>query len=178
MQVSFKNLVFIATLLFFSSCGETPEEKKMPFNSKTDYEETIIASHQLYLKKEAKKIQDFIDSIGMPFIKTGTGLRYHIYEQQQEGDSIYSGEVAVVDYFLSSLEGDTLYKTELSRLQEFAVDYEDIESGLHEGIKKMRVGEKAFLILPAHLGHGITGDQAAIPSQTTLVYNIHLVAKK
>ena len=113
----------------------------------------------------------------MPFSRTGTGLQFYIY-QKSNGDSIKSKNVAFIAYTLTSLEGDTLYKSPEGKLQEFMVDYDNVESGLHEGIKKMRVGEKALFILPAHLAHGISGDNAAIPSQTTLLYNVHLVGKK
>ena len=113
----------------------------------------------------------------MSFEATGTGLRYHIY-QTTSGDSIASKDFAIITYTLTSIEGDTLYQSPKGKFQEFIVDYDIVESGLHEGIKKMRVGEKAFFILPTHLAHGISGDNAAIPSQTTLLYNVHLVAKR
>ena len=71
-----------------------------------------------------------------------------------------------------------LYKTDTERSEHFAVDFDDVESGLHEGVKYMSVGDKAIFILPAHLAHGITGDQAAIPPQSTLVYDLHLLAKR
>ncbi len=159
------------------SCENEPKKNDLPFENKDDYETTMILSHQEFLKKEKAKINEFIDSTGMPFSRTGTGLQYYIY-QKSNGDSIKSKNVAFIAYTLTSLEGDTLYKSPEGKLQEFMVDYDNVESGLHEGIKKMRVGEKALFILPAHLAHGISGDNAAIPSQTTLLYNVHLVGKK
>lgn len=163
---------------FIMACkNDKPKQIDLPFKSKKDYEETIIASHQLFLKKESERIKKYIDSLGIDFTKTGTGLRYAIVNDT-DGESINRGDVVLVKYLLSSLEGDTLYFTEKGQSQEFTVDYEDIESGLHEGVKQMQVGEEAILILPAHLGHGITGDQAAIPSQTTLVYQIKLLGKR
>ncbi len=164
-------------LLGLSACWQDEPTKQLPFQSKSEYEQTMIASHKAFLQEEKEKIQQFIAQKNLEFQSTQTGLRYHIYESSQ-GDSLISGEVAVITYTLSSIEGDTLYASPTGGVQEFMVDYDHVESGLHEGIKQLKVGEKAILILPAHLGHGITGDQAAIPSQTTLVYDLQLLAKK
>ena len=62
--------------------------------------------------------------------------------------------------------------------QEFIVALDDVEAGLHEGIQKLAIGDKAIFILPAHLAHGVSGDQSAIPPQSPLVYDIELIAKK
>lgn len=172
-------VIFIATILFqLLQCQSKKEEKKeLPFQSKKEYEAQMIETHRAFLKRENALIEHYIDSIGKPFKRTGTGLRYHIYEHAN-GDSLSSGDVAVIQYQLSLINGQLLYETSENRSQHFAVDFDDVESGLHEGIKKLSVGDKALLILPAHLGHGITGDQAAIPAQSTLIYDIQLVAKK
>ncbi|MBL4709782.1 MAG: FKBP-type peptidyl-prolyl cis-trans isomerase [Flavobacteriales bacterium] len=170
--------ITIGFLIVLFACEEKKKKQlDLLFESKADYEKTMILSHKEFLKKEKVKIQKFVDSTKLEFKKTGTGLQYHIY-QPSLGDSIKTKEIAFIAYCLTSIAGDTLYESPAGKLQEFMVDYDVVETGLHEGIKKMRVGEKAYLILPAHLAHGITGDQAAIPSQTTLVYDIHLVAKR
>lgn len=175
MQFRFIYLILLLGLI--SACETEKKKVELPFESKADYEATIIASHQAFLKKEKAKINAYIDSLGLDFDSTGTGLRYWIYEET-ESDTVKSGDLVVVKYKLKSIEGELLYETNDSLLHEFAIDYDEVESGLHEAIKLMKLGEKGIFILPAHLGHGITGDQAAIPSQTTLVYNLELIGKK
>ncbi len=178
--MKFKSAYTTALLIsigFFACQGEE-KTKKLPFTSKADYEETMIASHKAYLQKERSKISSYIEDSGSDFDSTGTGLRYRIIETNLDGDTLASGEIAVIFYQLKDIEGNLLYETRAELAHEFAVDYDEVESGLHEGIKKMRTGEKAIFILPAHIAHGITGDQAAIPSQTTLVYELYLAGKK
>ena len=171
-----RSLVLSVLLGFVVACADKPK-KEIPFENSKDYETKMILSHQDFLKKEKNRIKSYIDSSGLPFEATGTGLRYYIY-QTNLGDSIQSKDFAFITYVLTSLEGDTLYQSPKDKFQEFIVDYDNVESGLHEGIKRLRVGEKAYFILPAHLAHGISGDNAAISSQTTLLYNVHLVGKK
>lgn len=168
------SFLFLVSLL---SCEGKSKKDKLLFENQEDYEQTMIHSHQEFLKLEKQKIESFIDSSNLTFKATGTGLRFSIYELT-EGENITTGDIAVVKYILKSLKGEVFYESPENRSQEFMVDYDNVESGLHEGIKQMRVGEKALFILPAHLAHGITGDQAAIPSQTTLVYDLHLLRKK
>jgi FKBP-type peptidyl-prolyl cis-trans isomerase len=172
-----RSLLLLVILGALGACENDPKKQAISFKNSKDYQSTMILSHKEFLKKEGLKINAFVDSVGLNFQSTGTGLRYYIYQPSQ-GDSIKSKEFAFISYVLTSLEGDTLYESPSGKLQEFMVDYDNVESGLHEGIKKMRVGEKALFILPAHLAHGISGDNAAISSQMTLLYNVHLVAKK
>ena len=113
----------------------------------------------------------------MLFQKSGTGLRTYIYDTDSlKVRRAKRGDIAVVQYQLSLLDGEEIYATEEGEFQEFLVDFDDVERGLHEGIKQLKVGDKAIFILPAHMAHGITGDQIQIPPQATIVYDVHLIA--
>lgn len=173
-----KVLLSIVILLQLLQCQSNKEQKKeLPFSTKREYDSLMVETHRAFLKRENAQIETYIDSLGKDFVRSGTGLRYHIYEHA-DGDTLKSGDIAVIQYKLSLINGDLLYKTGTERSEHFAVDFDDVESGLHEGVKYMSVGDKAIFILPAHLAHGITGDQAAIPPQSTLVYDLHLLAKR
>ena len=175
MKVKY-NIAFLFVVFCFA-CKQSSTKKTLQFDSKEDYQETMIASHQAFLKKEREKINAFIKESNKQFTKTGTGLSYVITDSTN-GDTFDTGDIAVIRYQLKSIEGELLYETRPELAQEFAVDYDDVESGLHEAIKLMKVGEKSIIILPAHLAHGITGDQAAISSQTTIVYYLNIIGKK
>jgi cyclophilin family peptidyl-prolyl cis-trans isomerase len=47
--------------------------------------------------------------------------------------------------------------------------------GFREGLQKMRVGDKAMLFIPAHLGYGALGKGGVIPPNTDLVFVVELV---
>lgn len=110
-------------------------------------------------------------------VKTGSGLRYYIYEQG-EVDSLYKpieGSIAEIEYVITLLDGTECNRTEDDEYEEVRVDKSDIESGVQEALKKMSIGDKAKLIVPSHLGHGLVGDLKNIPPLTTLVMDIHLI---
>mgnify|MGYP005851203637 CR=1 FL=1 len=168
----------ILFILFILGCNHQEKKNKADPKADQDFRDKIIQSHQAFLEKENSRIDKYIDSLDLEFVKTGTGLRYFIKKEKPQGDTIKSGDHALITYQLMSLEGDTLYTSPEGHVQEFMVDFEDVERGLHEGIKYLKTGESAIFILPAHLAHGITGDQAAIGPQTTLVYHLTVVGKK
>jgi len=107
--------------------------------------------------------------------KTGTGLRYFIYNKSESKDSVFVGDQVVVSFSISLLDGTECYNSSKKGPETFVVDKTDIESGLHEAIKYLKLGDKARLILPSHLAHGLIGDQDKIPPLETVVYDIHLL---
>jgi cyclophilin family peptidyl-prolyl cis-trans isomerase len=60
----------------------------------------------------------------------------------------------------------------------FATIYSDeakLIQGFREGLQKMRVGDKAMLFIPPHLGYGAQGAGDVIPPNADLVFEIELV---
>ena len=53
------------------------------------------------------------------------------------------------------------------------MDY--IESGLHEGISYMKEGDRAKIIIPSYLAHGLIGDLDKMPPLATIIYDIRLI---
>ena len=104
---------------------------------------------------------------------TGTGLQYYIYEAN-DGQPIKVGSVIDVKYKVTQLDGTVCYETGEDEVLEVEVDHSQVETGLQEGLKKMKVGDKAKMIIPSHLAHGITGDLNKIPPLTPLIIDIQV----
>jgi FKBP-type peptidyl-prolyl cis-trans isomerase len=109
--------------------------------------------------------------------KTGTGLRY-IFIQKGAGDSARAGDFVKVNYKISLLDGTECYSSDKDGPYEFKVEGEAIESGLHEAVQLMRVGDKAKFILPFYLAHGLHGDDANIPPLATIIVDLELLEKR
>ena len=106
--------------------------------------------------------------------ETGTGLYFYKYEEGK-GESAKSRNVVQVQFDISLLDGTKCYSTGADDVvEEFVIDHSDIESGVQEGIKMMREGDKAKLIVPSHLAHGLVGDFDKIPPLTPIVVDIQL----
>ncbi len=166
-----KKFVLLFSVLLLSSCNEKEnsqrqeiewnKEKSTRFNREVAIEEEIdinifLAHHQTW-KME----------------KTGSGLQIYIYEKGS-GLSAKTGKTAQVISKITLLDGTICYQTPENEYNEFLIDQSDIESGIQEGIKRMKVGDRAKMIIPSHLAHGLVGDMNKIPPLSPIVVDLYL----
>jgi FKBP-type peptidyl-prolyl cis-trans isomerase len=165
-----KNFISVILLMVFFSCGEDPQVKNVDWNKKksTDFNRELAIQQDLQIKMYLEQHSQW------KMTSTGTGLCYYIYERG-EGAQARIGLTAQVQTEISLLDGTQCYKTVSDEVEEFVIDKSDIESGIQEGIKKMRIGDKAKLIIPSHLAHGLVGDMDKIPPLSVIVVDIHLI---
>jgi FKBP-type peptidyl-prolyl cis-trans isomerase len=119
-------------------------------------------------------VHDFIKDKKWPMTETGTGLNYWIYENGK-GAKAELEMFATISYTVSNFDGVEIYKSEPANPGMFKIGMDNVESGLHEVIVLMKVGDKAKVVLPSHLAFGLTGDSSKIPHSTPLVYDIQLI---
>jgi peptidylprolyl isomerase len=108
--------------------------------------------------------------------RTPSGLIY-VITRRSSGRAPLAGETVVVNYtgllgsgvkFDSSLDGGQPFKFKLGAGR--------VIKGWDEGIAKLRVGEQATLIIPAHLGYGAKGaGDGVIPPDATLIFIVELI---
>lgn len=171
-----KWIIFLLVAAGIASCADEPEVETRPEINWTKEHSTNMSKN--IAEKEEIDINLYL---GMrknwKMTKTGSGLRYYIYEQG-DGESPKADDIVQIEYKISLLDGTVCYKTEKDEYEELLLDKSDIETGIQEGIKKMKVGDKAKMIIPSHLGHGLLGDMDKIPPMNTLVIDVHLLGIK
>lgn len=167
-----KNTLVLALCALLAACGEPDKPAPKPINwtpeksGKINHE--LAVEEDLNIRLYLEQHQEYKAE------STGSGLRY-ISVKPGTGLSPLPGQDAKVQYRVTLLDGTECYKTASDELDVFRVDKSDIETGIQEGIKKMKVGEKAVLIIPSHLAHGLIGDLKKIPPLTTIVVEIELI---
>jgi len=134
-------------------------------------------ANKYLVRTEQEEIENYIRRHRLKMQETGSGLRYVIYKKGN-GPVAEEGKTAVLNYTLRLLTGDVIYSSEKDGQKVFKIGKGNVESGLEEAILKMHVGDKAVVILPAHLGYGLLGDNNKIPPRCTLVYDMELVELK
>ena len=160
-------------VLFSCSGNENNNHIKV---SPQELQEQLLLANKNALSVEKKQIQEYIKQKKIDVITTKTGLNYNIYDDVKS-DSIVDGQLVRIDYSVELLDGTECYNTE-GNGEEFTVGMDYVESGLHEAVKYLSKGDKAIIIIPSHLGHGLTGDFEKIPIRSTIVYNIHILDVK
>ncbi|MBA3970972.1 MAG: FKBP-type peptidyl-prolyl cis-trans isomerase [Bacteroidetes bacterium] len=172
--------IFCASVILIHSCGSSQNKttKNTDLGSKA-FQDKLIDANKMYVKKESDEIDQYVKRKGWDMNKTGTGLRYMIIKK---GTGVLANEdssfnkFAKVKFQVSLLDGTICYSSDSTGLREFMVGQDDVETGLHEGIQYMHVGDVAKFILPSHLAYGLMGDQRKIPPKSPVLYDIELLS--
>lgn len=160
------------------ACDSKP---KSVFENMSDAElqNRAMEANRLKSKKEKIQIQQYAEQMNWPIQVTGTGVSYWVYAVNDTTQKFaIPGQIAEVNMVISLLNGDTCYNYINYGSEEFLIERDNIESGLHEAIQQMRIGDKAKVILPSNLAHGVAGDRNKIPPLSSVVYDVELVGLK
>ena len=164
-----KKLSFFLFLILLSCSSNEAPVKEIDWSKEKSMElnKTIAEEEKIAIKLFLAQHSDW------KLTSTGTGLQYYIYESNN-GQPIKVGSVIDVKYKVTQLDGTVCYETGEDEVLEVEVDHSQVETGLQEGLKKMKVGDKAKMIIPSHLAHGITGDLNKIPPLTPLLIDVQV----
>jgi len=157
------------------SCSD--QKEKQVEKKEVSSLESLEKANRYLVRTELEDIENYVRRHGWKMQETGTGLKIMIYNQGN-GERAEKGKIAVINYQTFLLNGNLIYTSDELGQKEFKIGKGGVESGLEEAIVMMRVGDKAKLILPAHLAFGLLGDDNKIPPRSALVYDIELVSLK
>lgn len=177
--------LFFPFLLFISalasglySCRQKPAEGEAPqdrpvYNEKK-LKDQFVAANRLQVQKESDEMDAYERSHGIAFTKTLSGVRYYVYKASASGDSIRKGMLVRLKYKLYLLDGTLCYSSDQDGVKEVAVEEGNLESGIHTGLQYLKRGDKALLMIPSHLAHGLLGDFRKIPPQMPILYDVEI----
>ena len=177
---SVKTLKIFSVILFLlailASCNYQADKQGEAVDS-DKVEELLLEANKQAVKVEDRQIEDFIGRNGWQMQKTGTGLRFMVYEKGN-GELTEEGKIAEFEYSVQLINGDLVYSSDETGTKEFLIGRGGVEAGLEEGILLLHEGDRAKFILPSHLAFGLLGDQDKIPPKATLIYDVKLLKIK
>jgi FKBP-type peptidyl-prolyl cis-trans isomerase len=167
-----KSYIALIGLILFCSCkGQKEEEPMIEWST----EKSTEMNKDFAIEEDIRINAYLANRPKWKMQKSETGLRYFIYKEGV-GEKAVPGLTADVRFKIELLDGTLCYETKTDEVEGFKIDNSEMESGIHEGIKLMRVGDKAKFIVPSHLAHGLLGDFDKIPPMNAIVVDIELVA--
>ena len=146
------------------SSGQKPSTAK---------EDPFIKGNRSIVVLESEEINLFIKRYGWNAEQMGTGLRMEILNKTS-GAMPKEGNSVSLKYKTMLLSGELIYSSDELGEKSFVVDKSPEISGMHEAVKKLRVGEKARLIIPSYLAYGVTGDGNLIKGYSPIAMYIEL----
>ncbi len=167
-------LAFVCCVISITTGCDSSPKKTKKILSQEQVTERLLEANKAAIKAEDEHIDKYIAINKREFNKTGTGLRYTITEKGS-GEKAMAGRIAVFDYEVKLINGESIYSSKQSGAKEFRLGSGGVESGLEEGMLLLRVGDKATFIIPSYLAHGLAGDQDKIPQKATLIYTVKLI---
>jgi FKBP-type peptidyl-prolyl cis-trans isomerase len=179
MKTGLSIVLFLSGMLCLATaCGTKPQpgaNQKQPVEfDKEGAKKQFIKANQQLMQKENDEMDYYARSHKMRFVRTGSGIRYYIYKHSEKGDSIRPGMQVTMDFNLKLLDGTECYSSKTDGPKTLVVAEEEAESGIHRGLQYLKRGDKAVLLIPSPLAHGLLGDFKKIPPQMPIIYDVQV----
>ena len=168
-----KLLILAFVLLAFVSC-KTPEARK-PISSKTgSFIDASVERNKILNAQEETVINKIIEKQDQDFIASESGFWYY-YNTKVEIDSLKTpnfGDIINYDYDIKALNGNIIYSKNDIKNQTYAMDKQELFTGLREGLKLMKTGETVTFIFPSQKAYGYYGDENKIGRNMPLICEV------
>lgn len=157
-------------LLTLLSCNNKPGKN---VNVTKPDKNKMAEINSYFVQKDRERIQNYIERKNLRMKESATGLWYMIVKEGS-GEFFKDNDRVIMDYDCSLLDGSTCYSSKTLGPREIILGKSEVETGLNEGIRLLKPGGEATLILPPFLAYGLTGDNKAVPPRATIVYNLKI----
>ena len=170
MKTIFLILISVLSSLSYAGCTQNrTSQKKQPITR-----EQLIAVNRMLVSRDSARIAAYVKDKSLALHFMPTGMWFHI-DSLGQGALAQKGQVIVLDYTLSLLDGTVCYQSSELGAKRFLIGQAGVESGLEEAVLHLRKGDGATLILPPHLAHGLVGDDNKIPSRAIIRYDLTVI---
>jgi gliding motility-associated peptidyl-prolyl isomerase len=162
-------------LFLLMACHQPKPRKPVSYQSGSFLDESLKRNLAI-LKSEEKAIFEIIknDSLNTYF-NSSDGFWYH-YILENKNDTIKPqfGDKIVFTYNLRSFSNDTIYSMAEVGFKTYIMDQQRLMTGLREGLKLMKPGEKINFLFPSSRAYGFYGDKKRIGSNIPLKATVKL----
>ena len=127
---------------------------------------------QTLIDQEKSQREKYVSSLSPVVLPTASGL-YYIQGRTGIGAAPKDKDTVYIYYKASILNGSVFDQTLPLKPFGFIVGSGAVIAGLDEGVKLMRVGDTATLLIPSSLAYGSVRN-GAIPAYSNLLFDVEL----
>jgi len=158
-------LIFIVSI----SCSTGPEKKSNTGKPGTAEMENL---NRFMIQKDRERIENYIERKNLKMKQSPTGFQIL---KEGDGDFLTDNDRVLMKYDCSLLDGTPCYSSDNLGPKELVLGKSSMEPGLNEGLRLLKPGAEAILILPPFLAYGLPGDGKMIPPRAVIVYNVNIL---
>ena len=126
------------------------------------------------LNEDNELIQEYIDSIQKPFVRTSYGF-WISNSGKSTSEMAKTGDYVKYQYQVDDFDNQTIYSLEELGIQEAVLGKENLPRGLHVALQMIEKGDSAIALFPSFLAHGGHGDQNKIGGNQPLIYKVRIL---
>ena len=168
-------MLFLLPVLMVTACTENRVKERSPvIINKQQLDEQLIDANKKVVASEVQQIDDLVTRYGWSMTTTGTGLRYEVYDSPG-GVAVTKNCRVSMQYTVKLINGTTVYHWKEDGVKTFITGKGEVVAGLEEAVLLLKNNDKARIIIPSFLGHGLAGDGNKIPPKATMIYYIELI---
>lgn len=169
-----KQLTLLLVLLFFCACKQPEARKPISVKTGSFIDESVKRNKALNAKEEAVILELMKQDSDKNYIASENGFWYY-YNTKTDIDSLKTpkfGDIINFNYNISDLNGALIYSKDAIKTQTYAMDQQEVFTGLREGLKLMKTGETVTFIFPSQKAFGYYGDQDKIGSNMPIITKV------
>lgn len=161
--------------------------KCLDVNSQKQRLETLVKNNQAEIdkrkaeletqhQKELVEIEAYLKKYGYTYTKTESDL-FVVHTKQGKGKSPVTNNSLTIDYQLSFIN-EKIIENSYSKTEKpyITLGQNQVVPGLEEGLKLMKEGGYAKIIVPSSLGYSFKGRGTTIPPYTVLMFDIGIIS--
>ncbi|WP_067150469.1 gliding motility-associated peptidyl-prolyl isomerase GldI [Pseudotamlana agarivorans] len=166
-------LLIFALALTVLGC-KTPEPRRPVSVKSGSFINASVERNKKLNAKEHATIENLLKQQEQDYLASDSGFWYY-YNNKIEADTLATpdfGDLVNYNYNVKALNGKLIYSAEELRTQNYAMDKEELFTGLREGLKLMKTGETVTFYFPSQKAYGYYGDNNKIGSNVPLVCEV------
>jgi len=153
---------------------ETPQARRPVSVKSGSFIDQSVERNKKLNSEQYERIQQIIqNNPDTKFIASPNGFWYY-YNVKVEGDSITPkfGDLVNFDYSVTDFNNNPIYTEEDIKTRNYAMDQEELFSGLREGLKLMKARETITFLFPSDKAYGYYGDENKIGTNIPLICRV------
>lgn len=167
----------IILIMILAGCKSPEARRPVSQSSGTFINESIERNRELVAQEEALILEVIEKDTVRDYTASNSGFWY--YYNKRSTDSLNTktpeyGDVVRFDYSIKDLDGVVIYEEGEIPTKRYAIDKEELFSGLREGLKLMKEGEEVTFIFPSHKAFGYYGDKNKIGTNIPIITKVKL----